>query len=183
MKAQGYQVDMPDSVDDLRDGLLHGNAAQYGADANVHALISADDHVKRERWLKEIEAQWGPAPGTQLSNGSSIFVLGKKFGNVLVSVQPSFGYEGDPMRLLFEKGLAPTHAFSAFYRYLREDFKANAVLHFGTHGALEFMPGKQSGMSGTCWPDRLIDDLPLNNRCQSNTLVIALLQSTPPFNR
>ena len=160
MKAQGYQVDMPDSLEDLQDSLLHGNAAQYGADANVHALISADDHVKRERWLKEIEAQWGPAPGTQLSNGSSIFVLGKKFGNVLVSVQPSFGYEGDPMRLLFEKGLAPTHAFSAFYRYLREDFKAHAVLHFGTHGALEFMPGKQSGMSGTCWPDRLIDDLP-----------------------
>jgi len=160
MKAQGYQVDMPDSLEDLQDSLLHGNAAQYGADANVHSLISADDHVKRERWLKEIEAQWGPAPGTQLSNGSSIFVLGKKFGNVLVSVQPSFGYEGDPMRLLFEKGLAPTHAFSAFYRYLREDFKAHAVLHFGTHGALEFMPGKQSGMSGTCWPDRLIDDLP-----------------------
>ena len=160
MKAQGYQVDVPASVDDLRDALLYGNAAQHGADANVHALISADDHVKRERWLQEIEAQWGPAPGRQLSNGSSIFVLGKKFGNVLVSVQPSFGYEGDPMRLLFEKGLAPTHAFSAFYRYLREDFKAHAVLHFGTHGALEFMPGKQSGMSGTCWPDRLIDDLP-----------------------
>jgi magnesium chelatase subunit H len=160
MKAQGYQVDLPANVDDLRDALLYGNAAQHGADANVHALISADDHVKRERWLKEIEAQWGPAPGRQLSNGSSIFVLGKKFGNVLVSVQPSFGYEGDPMRLLFEKGLAPTHAFSAFYRYLREDFKAHAVLHFGTHGALEFMPGKQSGMSGACWPDRLIDDLP-----------------------
>ena len=160
MKAQGYQVDLPASIDDLRDAVLHGNAAQYGADANVHALISADDHVRRERWLQEIEAQWGPAPGTQLSNGSAIFVLGKKFGNVLVSVQPSFGYEGDPMRLLFEKGLAPTHAFSAFYRYLREDFKAHAVLHFGTHGALEFMPGKQSGMSGTCWPDRLIDDLP-----------------------
>ena len=160
MKAQGYQVDVPGSVDELREALLYGNAAQHGADANVHALISADNHVKRERWLKEIEAQWGPAPGRQLSNGSSIFVLGKKFGNVLVSVQPSFGYEGDPMRLLFEKGLAPTHAFSAFYRYLREDFKAHAVLHFGTHGALEFMPGKQSGMSGTCWPDRLIDDLP-----------------------
>ncbi len=160
MKAQGYLVDMPESVDELRDALLYGNAAQHGTDANVHALISADDHIKRERWLKEIEAQWGPAPGQQLSNGSSIFVLGKQFGNVLISVQPSFGYEGDPMRLLFEKGLTPTHAFSAFYRYLREDFKAHAVLHFGTHGALEFMPGKQSGMSGACWPDRLIDDLP-----------------------
>ena len=160
MKAQGYQVNMPESVDELRDAVLHGNAAKYGADANVHTLIPANDHVKRERWLKEIEAQWGPAPGRQLSNGSSLFVLGKQFGNVLICVQPSFGYEGDPMRLLFEKGLAPTHAFSAFYRYLREDFSASAVLHFGTHGALEFMPGKQSGMSGTCWPDRLIDDLP-----------------------
>ena len=160
MKVQGYQVEVPASVDALREALLQGNAAQYGADANVHTLISADEHVKRERWLKEIEAQWGPAPGRQLSNGNSIFVLGKQLGNVLISVQPSFGYEGDPMRLLFEKGLAPTHAFSAFYRYLREDFKAHAVLHFGTHGALEFMPGKQTGMSGACWPDRLIDDLP-----------------------
>jgi magnesium chelatase subunit H len=160
MKAQGYSVDLPDSVDALRDGILQGNAAQYGADANVHDLIATSDHVRRERWLAEIEAQWGPAPGRQLNNGSSIFVLGKQFGNVLVTVQPGFGYEGDPMRLLFEKGHTPTHAFSAFYRYLREDFKAHAVLHFGTHGALEFMPGKQSGMSGACWPDRLIDDLP-----------------------
>ena len=122
--------------------------------------VEHDDHVRRERGLKEIEAAWGPAPGRQLSNGRAIFVLGKQFGNVLVSVQPGFGYEGDPMRLMFEKGLAPTHAFSAYYRYLREDFKAHAVLHFGTHGALEFMPGKQSGMSGNCWPDRLIADLP-----------------------
>jgi magnesium chelatase subunit H len=160
MKTQGYTVELPESIDALRDAVLHGNAAQYGADANVHTLIGADDHVRRERWLPEIEAQWGPAPGRQLSNGSGIFVLGRQFGNVLVAVQPSFGYEGDPMRLLFEKGLAPTHAFSAFYRYLREDFAAHAVLHFGTHGALEFMPGKQSGLSGNCWPDRLIGDLP-----------------------
>ena len=160
MKAQGYTVDLPSSVDSLRDSILQGNAALHGADANVHTLIAADEHVKRERWLKEIEGQWGPAPGKQLSNGTSILVLGKQFGNILIGVQPAFGYEGDPMRLLFEKGLTPTHAFSAFYRYLREDFKANAVLHFGTHGALEFMPGKQSGMSGACWPDRLIDDLP-----------------------
>jgi len=160
MQAQGYQVDLPPSVDALRDAILHGNASQYGADANVHTLIATEDHVRRERWLREIEAQWGPAPGRQLSNGAGIFVLGHQFGNVLVSVQPAFGYEGDPMRLLFEKGLTPTHAFSAFYRYLREDFAAHAVLHFGTHGALEFMPGKQSGMGGNCWPDRLIDDLP-----------------------
>jgi magnesium chelatase subunit H len=168
MKRQGYSVDMPESVDALRDSIISGNRMQYGADANVHTLISADDHVRRERWLSEIEAQWGPAPGRQLSNGQSIFVLGKQFGNVLVTVQPGMGHEGDPMRLLFERGFSPTHAFSAFYRYLREDFKADAALHFGTHGALEFMPGKQSGMSGSCWPDRLIADLPNINLYASN---------------
>ncbi|MBT5888846.1 MAG: magnesium chelatase, partial [Halieaceae bacterium] len=62
--------------------------------------------------------------------------------------------------LLFEGGLAPTHAFSAFYRWIREGYGADAVLHFGTHGSLEFMPGKQVGLSSSCWPDRLIADLP-----------------------
>ncbi len=151
---------LPASVDALRERIVTGNAARFGADANVHARIPAGDHVRRETWLRQIEAQWGPAPGKQQSDGSSIFVLGERFGNVFVGIQPAFGYEGDPMRLLFEKGFAPTHAFSAFYRWLREDFGASAVLHFGTHGALEFMPGKQAGLSGACWPDRMIGDLP-----------------------
>ena len=160
MQRGGYLVEMPESVDALRERIITGNAERFGAMANVHARIPANDHVKREKYLREIEAQWGPAPGKQQSDGSSIFVLGERFGNVFVGIQPAFGYEGDPMRLLFEQGFAPTHAFSAFYRWLREDFGAHAVLHFGTHGALEFMPGKQAGMSATCWPDRLIGDLP-----------------------
>ena len=160
MKREGYQVDVPADADELRERIVVGNAARFGADANVHARIPAGDHVRNEKWLRQIEAQWGPAPGKQQSDGSSIFVLGERFGNVFVGVQPAFGYEGDPMRLLFEKGFAPTHAFSAFYRWLREDFGASAVLHFGTHGALEFMPGKQAGLSGACWPDRMIGDLP-----------------------
>lgn len=160
LAKSGYAVDVPSDVNSLRERIIAGNAAQYGAHANVHAKISANDHVRRERWLSEIEAQWGPAPGRQQSDGASIFILGARFDNVFVGLQPAFGYEGDPMRLLFEKGFAPTHAFSAFYRYLREDFGADAVLHFGTHGALEFMPGKQVGLSQQCWPDRLIGDLP-----------------------
>jgi magnesium chelatase subunit H len=160
LKSEGYRVEVPDSVDALRERIINGNAAQYGAHANVFTRIPSDDHVRREPYLTEIEGQWGPAPGKQQSDGASIFVLGEQFGSVFVGVQPSFGYEGDPMRLLFDKGFTPTHAFSAFYRFLREDFAANAVLHFGTHGALEFMPGKQAGMSGACWPDRLIGDLP-----------------------
>ncbi len=160
MSRQGYRVEMPANVDELRERIITGNAARFGAMANVHARIPTDDHVRREKHLREIEAQWGTAPGKQQSDGASIFVLGERFGNLFVGIQPAFGYEGDPMRLLFEQGFAPTHAFSAFYRWLREDFGAHAVLHFGTHGALEFMPGKQSGMSAGCWPDRLIGDLP-----------------------
>ncbi len=160
LRIEGYAVDVPQTVDDVRNAILYGNAEQFGADANVAARISADDHVRREKYLKQIEAQWGPAPGRQLSDGQSIQILGAHFGNVFVGVQPTFGYEGDPMRLLFEGTFTPTHAFSAFYRYIREDFGAHAALHFGTHGALEFMPGKQAGMSGDCWPDRLIGNLP-----------------------
>ena len=160
MKREGYQVEVPENVDALRERIVVGNAPRFGADANVHVRIPAGDHVRGEKYLRQIEAQWGPAPGKQQSDGSSIFVLGERFGNVFVGIQPAFGYEGDPMRLLFEKGFAPTHAFSAFYRWLREDFGAGAVLHFGTHGALEFMPGKQAGLSGACWPDRMIGDLP-----------------------
>ena len=120
----------------------------------------ADDHVTGEPHLRAIEKQWGPAPGKQLADGGHILIQGAHFGNVFVGVQPGFGYEGDPMRLLFDGTFAPTHAFSAFYRWLREDYAAHAILHFGTHGALEFMPGKQAGMSGKCWPDRLIGDTP-----------------------
>ena len=160
MRADGYAVEVPASVKELQDRILKGNADRFGSDANVVHRIAADDHVRRETYLREIESQWGPAPGRQQADGSTIHVLGESFGNVLVGIQPAFGYEGDPMRLLFEKSFTPTHAFSAFYRFLREDFGASAVLHFGTHGALEFMPGKQSGLSAQCWPDRLIGDLP-----------------------
>jgi len=160
LQRAGYGVELPDTVDALRQAIVEGNTAHTGALANVHVRIPVDEHVRREPWLKEIEAQWGPAPGRQLTDGASLFVMGARFGQVFIGVQPGMGYEGDPMRLLFERGFAPTHAFSAFYRWIREDFKAHAVLHFGTHGALEFMPGKQTGMTGACWSDRLIGNLP-----------------------
>jgi magnesium chelatase subunit H len=160
LKASGYTLDVPEDVDALRKLILEGNSAKYGTPANIAVKIPSDTHIRREPHLAEIEKVWGPSPGRQLSDGSSIFVMGANLGNVFIGVQPAFGYEGDPMRLLFEGGFAPTHAFSAFYRYLSDDFGADAVLHFGTHGALEFMPGKQAGLSGKCWPDRLIGTLP-----------------------
>ena len=160
MRAEGYDVEVPESVEALRAAVLTGNAERYGQDANVAAHMPADWLVSREPHLTEIEAAWGPAPGKVQADGNGVFVLGANLGKVFVGVQPTFGYEGDPMRLLFEKGFAPTHAFNAFYRYLREEMDAHVVLHYGMHGALEFMPGKQSGLGWGCWPDRLIGDLP-----------------------
>jgi magnesium chelatase subunit H len=160
LKEQGYTVELPASPDDLRERLTQGNRERYGAPANVHVRIPVADHVRREKHLREIEKTWGPAPGRQLTDGQTLHVMGLQLGNVFIGVQPSFGWEGDPMRLLFEGGFSPTHAFSAFYRWVHEDFAADAILHFGTHGALEFMPGKQSGLDATCWPDRLIGDTP-----------------------
>ncbi len=160
MAADGYDVTPPATVDDLRHAILHGNKDVYGQEANVMATVSADHIVATTPWLDEIETTWGPAPGRIQTNGRDLFILGAQFGKVMVGVQPTFGYEGDPMRLLFEKGFAPTHAFSAFYQYLKHGFGADVVLHFGMHGALEFMPGKQNGLGGNDWPDRLMGNLP-----------------------
>ena len=160
MALAGYNLEVPDKVEDLRQMVLEGNSTSFGQDANVHARVSADWIVKNTPWLSDVEDQWGSAPGKVQSDGSAVLVLGKQFGNVFVGVQPTFGYEGDPMRLLFEGGFAPTHAFSTFYQWLKRDFDADVILHFGMHGALEFMPGKQVGVNGADWPDRLIGDLP-----------------------
>jgi magnesium chelatase subunit H len=160
LKSEGYAVDVPATADEVRIRILAGNAGRYGTEANVHAHVSAEAIVANEPYLKEIEAEWGPAPGKLQADGQSVFILGAQFGNVFIGIQPALGYEGDPMRLLFEGRFAPTHAFMAFYRWLRDDFKAHAVLHFGTHGSLEFMPGKQTGLTESCWPERLIGDLP-----------------------
>jgi len=160
MAARGYDVSPPDTVEDLRRTVLEGNARQYGQEANIAAHVPAEEMVAGTPWLDEIEAQWGPAPGKVQSDGRGVFILGHQFGNVFVGLQPGFGYEGDPMRLLFERGFAPTHAFTQFYLWLQNSFRADVLLHFGMHGALEFMPGKQSGPGGRCWPDRLIGDMP-----------------------
>jgi magnesium chelatase subunit H len=160
MAERGYDVTPPSTVEALREAVLGGSAKQYGQEANVAAHVTADHIVAHTPWLSEVEAAWGPAPGKVQSDGRGVFILGQQFGNVFVGLQPAFGYEGDPMRLLFERSFAPTHAFTQFYFWLQNQFQADVLLHFGMHGALEFMPGKQTGLGDACWPDRLIGDLP-----------------------
>ena len=112
-----------------------------------------DEYEKLCEYSEALEENWGKPPGNLNSNGQELLVYGKQFGNVFIGVQPTFGYEGDPMRLLFSRSASPHHGFAAYYTYLEKIFKADAVLHFGTHGSLEFMPGKQvsahSGESST----------------------------------
>ncbi|MBA3767049.1 MAG: cobaltochelatase subunit CobN, partial [Acidobacteria bacterium] len=160
LQADGYTVEVPDSPEVLRGMLLGGNSERYGATANVAFRMPADEYRRLCPYVDEIEKEWGSAPGQINSFGGDLLIQGIMLGNVFLGVQPTFGYEGDPMRLLMARSGAPHHGFMALYTYLEKVFRADAVVHVGTHGALEFMPGKQVGLSGACWPDRLIGELP-----------------------
>ncbi|HUS13649.1 MAG TPA: cobaltochelatase subunit CobN, partial [Chloroflexia bacterium] len=161
LEAAGYAVDMPPDTEALRRLIVEGNAPEFGTPANVAAVLAPADYRRLCPWHPAITAGgWGPPPGTINSDGERILILGREFGNVFVGVQPPFGYEGDPMKLLMAQGITPHHGFAGFYAWIEGIWGADALLHLGTHGALEFMPGKQAGLSADCWPARLIRDLP-----------------------
>jgi len=158
--AEGYSVELPESADVLRDRIIGGNADQFASTANVAYRMSVDQYRRLSPYADEVEEEWGPAPGRVNSFGKELLIQGIQLGNVFVGVQPTFGYEGDPMRLMMARSGSPHHGFMAFYTYLSRVLDVDAAIHVGTHGAMEFMPGKQVGMSGECWPDRLIGELP-----------------------
>jgi len=162
LKREGYDVgDAPMDKVAIMEAVLNDPEARISSpELNVAYRMSTDEYYELTPYATDLEANWGKAPGNLNSDGKNLVVYGKQFGNIFIGVQPSFGYEGDPMRLLFAKSASPHHGFAAYYTYLEKIFQADAVLHFGTHGSLEFMPGKQVGMSGTCYPDRLISSLP-----------------------
>jgi len=160
LREEGYNVEIPDSADSLRERLLGGNSEGFGAPANVAYRMNVDEYRRLCPYVREIENDWGTAPGSINSFGGELLIQGLTLGNIFIGVQPTFGYEGDPMRLMMARSGSPHHGFMAFYTYLSKVLNVDGVIHFGTHGALEFMPGKQIGLSGECWPDRLIDEMP-----------------------
>ena len=160
LKQDGYAVEVPSDPDRLREQLLNGNSESFSGTANVAYRMTVDEYRRLCPYVEEIEAEWGSAPGRINSFGGDLLIQGIRLGNLFLGVQPTFGYEGDPMRLLMARSGAPHHGFMALYTYLEKVFRADAVLHTGTHGAMEFMPGKQVGLSNDCWPDRLIGELP-----------------------
>ncbi|WP_129114667.1 cobaltochelatase subunit CobN [Halegenticoccus tardaugens] len=112
--------------------------------------FAAADERFRERVLDE----WGEPPERPFA------VPGVEFGNVLVTVQPPRGFGMDPSKVYHDSDLQPPHDYVAFYAWLRKAFEADAVVHLGTHGSLEWLPGKTVGLNGESAPDALVDDLP-----------------------
>jgi magnesium chelatase subunit H len=162
LKAGGYDVqDFPKSAQELMEQVIHDYTAQYASpELNIAYRMSVTEYERFTPFSKRLEENWGAPPGHLNSDGQNLLVFGKQFGNIFIGVQPTFGYEGDPMMLLYSRSASPHHGFAAYYTYLKEIWQADAVLHFGTHGSLEFMPGKQMGMSGECYPDNLIGAIP-----------------------
>jgi magnesium chelatase subunit H len=162
LQHNGYDVkDLPETAEALMLEVLHDARAQYNSpELNVAYRMSVPEYEALTPYSERLHESWGPPPGHLNTDGQNLLVFGKEFGNVFIGVQPTFGYEGDPMRLLFSRSASPHHGFAAYYTYLEQIWKADAVLHFGTHGSLEFMPGKQIGMSETCFPDSLIGTIP-----------------------
>ena len=162
MKAKGYDIkDLPATPRALLEAVINdANAMQGSPDLSIAHRMSVEEYERLTPYSERLEENWGKPPGNLNSDGQNLLVFGRHFGNVFVGVQPTFGYEGDPMRLLYSRSASPHHGFAAYYTYLEKIWKADAVLHFGTHGSLEFMPGKQMGMSETCYPDSLIGSLP-----------------------
>ncbi|MCA6503325.1 MAG: magnesium chelatase subunit H [Pseudanabaena sp. M090S1SP2A07QC] len=162
LRDNGYDItDLPKTSHDMMTEILHDPEAMVGSpELNIAYKMSVSEYEANTPYVEDIIEQWGAAPGHLNSDGQNLLIYGKQYGNLFVGVQPTFGYEGDPMRLLFSKSASPHHGFVAYYTYLNHIWGADAVLHFGTHGSMEFMPGKQVGMSGDCYPDSLIGALP-----------------------
>ena len=106
------------------------------------------------RFRSNVVEEWGEAPDRPFA------VPGVEFGNVLVTVQPPRGFGMNPSKVYHDSDLQPPHDYVAFYGWLRNAFEADAVVHLGTHGSLEWLPGKTVGLDGESAPDQLLDDVP-----------------------
>jgi magnesium chelatase subunit H len=125
-----------------------------------------------EKWLspllrRRVEKQWKSLSrsGIRTLTGdydedAQYLLGGVQLGKVWIGVQPPLGIQGDPMRLMFERDLTPHPQYAAFYTWLQREFQADAVVHFGMHGTVEWLPGSPLGNTGYSWSDVLLGNLP-----------------------
>ncbi|HEY9826610.1 MAG TPA: magnesium chelatase subunit H [Stenomitos sp.] len=161
LKEQGYTVaDWPEDGEALIEQVRQADNA-YGDRPNTTVSVR-----NLEQWLgylstHRIETQWQSLTGTGIKTLGDQFMLGGvQLGNIWIGVQPPLGILGDPMRLMFERDMTPHPQYAAFYQWLQKDFGADAVIHFGMHGTVEWLPGSPLGNTGYSWPDLLLGNLP-----------------------
>ncbi|MFC9502194.1 cobaltochelatase subunit CobN [Streptomyces sp. NPDC057002] len=124
-----------------------------------------------EELRTSVEEHWGPAPGEMFVDRSrnpegDIVLAALRFGNLLIIIQPPRGFGENPIAIYHDPDLPPSHHYLAAYRWIAaraEDggFGADAMIHLGKHGNLEWLPGKNAGLSAACGPDAALGDLPL----------------------
>ena len=174
LRAEGYRVDrIPADGDalmaELADGLAYDREALSPAQlAGAPWRWSAVDY--RAWWSTvpddargRVEGHWGPPPGAvhvDPGDGALCF-SGVDLGGVVVAVQPPRGFGEDPIAVYHSPDLPPTHHYLGFYRWLDEGWGADAIVHVGKHGTLEWLPGKGVGLSASCFPDLALGSVPL----------------------
>jgi len=155
---------------------------------DYHRLVSAEEQNR-------INGRWNAFPGDIAPAGiDQVFLGGMQLGHVYIGVQPPIAMPGDPMRLLFDHENTPHHQYMLFYRWLVEDFGADAIVHMGMHGTAEWMPGLQLGVTEKCWPDKLLGKVPnfyvypINNPAEANIakrrgFSTIISHAIPPYGR
>ncbi len=186
MKDAGYLVDPPESGRQLIDDILSRKAIsefrwtstrEIVAKGGCLARIDVDRYLPWFNELPEIvrarmTEAWGAPPGEEkdgipaaMVHEGKILVTGIDYGNAVVCVQPKRGCagarcDGQVCRILHDPDVPPPHQYVATYKWLSRSFNADAVVHVGTHGNLEFLPGKGTGLSSGCFPDIGVDEMP-----------------------
>jgi len=188
MKEAGYTLhEIPENGDALmaklaaslldKDELQAWAKRQGGGDAGSldggPELLGTLDTAGYGEWFAKLPEElraavvehWGPPPGdigVVETSGDRVFVfLGLLSGNVAVALQPPRGFGENPVAVYHSPDLPPTHQYLAFYRFLDERFGAQAIVHVGKHGTLEWLPGKSAALSAACAPDAALGSVPL----------------------
>ena len=150
LKTQGYDVgELPEDGEELikqikeaDENPLCDSATSRETKVNIKTLEQQLGYLLTSR----IEKQWKSLTGTGIKTyGDNYHIGGIQLGNVWIGVQPPLGIAGDPMRLMFEKDLTPHPQYAAYYKWLQNDYQANAIVHFGMHGTVEWLPGSSFG--------------------------------------
>lgn len=177
MQTAGYHIDnLPPTSDALIHTLIDRCAydVEYLTDFQLAQAAGSVPDELYTRWFTRFPqknrqpmlARWGDAPGAAYHHRGALKFAGIELGNIFVGLQPPRGYGMDPNAIYHQPDLPPTHHYAAFYRWLYEPqerggWGADAILHMGKHGTLEWLPGKGIGLSDTCFPDLFLADMPL----------------------